>query len=190
VPEHVVLFDEYDSPYPYAEDGKIPAPPEAGMVEPFTALSYLAAITDTVRLGTGICLLPQRNPVYTAKVVADLDWASGGRVDLGIGVGWLKEEFDVLQVPFEGRGARTDEYIGILKTLWTDEVSSFDGEIYPLQETRMYPKPVQSPHPPIHVGGESDAALRRAARHGQGWYGFNRPPAEVAVALEALWESV
>lgn len=186
VPEHVVLFDDYESPYPYADDGKIPAPPEAGMIEPFTALTYIAAVTEQVRLGTGISLLPQRNPVYTAKVVADLDWLSGGRVELGVGVGWLKEEYDALNVPFERRGARADEYLSVLKTLWTDEVSSFDGDIYPLRECRMYPKPVQEPHPRIHVGGESDAALRRAARHGQGWYGFNRRPDDVPEALARL----
>ncbi|MBI2167919.1 MAG: LLM class F420-dependent oxidoreductase [Actinobacteria bacterium] len=186
VPEHVVLFDDYASPYPYSDDGKLPAPPEAGMVEPFTALTYLAAVTETVRLGTGICLLPQRNPIYTAKVVADLDWLSGGRVDLGVGVGWLKEEFDALQVPWEARGKRADEYLQILKTLWTDDVSSFDGDVYPLAPVRMYPKPAQQPHPPIHIGGESDAALRRAARHGNGWYGFNRSPEQVDEGLARL----
>lgn len=186
VPEHVVLFDDYESTYPYSEDGKLPAPPEAGMAEPFTALTFLAAVTDTIRLGTGICLLPQRNPVYTAKVVADLDWLSGGRVDLGVGVGWLREEYDVVNVPWERRGQRADEYLQILKTLWTDETSSFDGELYPLPECRMYPKPVQQPHPPIHVGGESDAALRRVARHAQGWYGFDRGPDEVQERLDTL----
>lgn len=186
VPEHVVLFDEYSSSYPYSDDGKIPAPPEAGMAEPFTTLTYLAAVTDKVRLGTGIALLPQRNPVYTAKVVSDLDWLSGGRVDLGIGVGWLKEEFDALNVPWPQRGRRTDEYIQVMKSLWTDEVSSFDGDVYPLRECRMYPKPVQQPHPPIHVGGESDAALRRAARHAQGWYGFNRTPDQMDERLDTL----
>lgn len=186
VPEHVVLFDDYDSPYPYSEDGKIPAPPEAGMVEPLTALTYLAAVTESVRLGTGIFLLPQRNPVYSAKQVADLDWISGGRVDLGIGVGWLEEEYDVLEVPFETRGRRANEYIEILHTLWTDEVSSYDGEIYSLPPCRMFPKPVQDPHPPIHVGGESDAALHRAARYGQGWYGFDRAPDQVPEGLDRL----
>ncbi|HLF40596.1 MAG TPA: LLM class F420-dependent oxidoreductase [Acidimicrobiia bacterium] len=186
VPEHVVLFDQYESPYPYSPDGKLPAPPEAGMVEPFTALTYLAAVTERLRLGTGISLLPQRQPVYTAKVVADLDWLSGGRVNLGVGVGWLREEYEVLGVPWEGRGARADDYLQILKTLWTDETSSFQGEVASLPECRMYPKPVQQPHPPIHVGGESDAALRRAARHGQGWYGFDRGPDEVQERLDTL----
>ena len=113
-------------------------------------------------------LLPQRNPVYVAKEVSSLDWLSGGRVDLGIGVGWLKEEFDALNVPWERRGRRTDEYLEVLRTLWVDDTSSFHGEIYDLPPCEMYPKPVQQPHPPLHIGGETPAALRRAARLGAG----------------------
>ena len=109
--EHVVLFGQYESSYPYAEDGRIPAPPGSGLLEPMITLTYLAARTTTVRLGTAMLLLPQRNPVYTAKEVSTLDWLSDGRVDLGIGVGWLKEEFDALNVPWERRGRRTDEYL-------------------------------------------------------------------------------
>jgi probable F420-dependent oxidoreductase len=186
VAEHVVLFDDYDSEYPYAADGRFPGGGDTGLLEPLTALTYLAAVTDRIRLGTGICLVPQRNPVYTAKQVVDLDNLSGGRVDFGIGVGWLKEEFDVLQVPFAHRGARTDEYLQVMRSLWTDEVSSFDGEHYSLRECRMYPKPVQRPHPPIHVGGETDAAMRRVARHGQGWYSFNRLPDDLDEPLGRL----
>lgn len=186
LPEHVVLFDDYASEYPYAPDGKFPGGGDTGLLEPFTALTYLAAVTDTLRLGTGICLIPQRNPVYTAKVVADLDVISGGRVDFGVGIGWLREEFDVLEVPFERRGARADDYIAVMTSLWTDDVSSHDGDVYTLPECRFYPKPAQQPHPPIHVGGESDAAMARAARVGQGWYGFNRLPDQVPEALERL----
>jgi probable F420-dependent oxidoreductase len=186
VGEHVVLFEQYASSYPYAADGKIPAPSGSGLLEPMVTLSYLAACTKTVRLGTAMLLLPQRNPVYTAKEVSSLDWLSGGRVDLGIGVGWLKEEFDVLNVPWERRGRRTDEYIEVLRTLWCDETSSFKGETYELGECEMYPKPIQQPHPPIHIGGETDAALRRAARVSQGWHTFNRSPAELAAGLATL----
>lgn len=184
--EHVVLFDDYESPYPYATDGRIPAPPDMGMLEPFAALSFLAACTERIRLGTGICLVPQRNPVYTAKQVADLDWLSAGRAEFGVGVGWLREEFEVLNVPWEHRGARTDEYLEVLKTLWTDEKPSFSGEFWDLPECRMYPKPVQDPHPRIHVGGESDAALRRAARFGQGWFGFNLLPEQAPERVAML----
>ena len=131
-------------------------------------LTYLAARTSTVRLGTAMLLLPQRNPVYVAKEVSSLDWLSGGRVDLGIGVGWLKEEFDALNVPWERRGRRTDEYLEVLRTLWVDDTSSFHGETYDLPPCEMFPKPVQQPHPPVHIGGETTAALRRAARHRPG----------------------
>lgn len=185
-PEHVVLFDDYDSEYPYAADGKFPGGGDTGLLDPFTALTYLAAVTDTLRLGTGICLVAQRNPVYTAKQVADLDALSGGRVEFGVGAGWLREEFDALNVPFERRGQRTDDHLAVMKALWTEEVSSYEGELYTLPKARLYPKPVQSPHPPIIVGGESDAALRRAARVGQGWYGFNRTPDQVPEGLERL----
>ena len=158
VPEHVVLFDEHESVYPYSADGRLPGGPETGMLEPLTALTYLAAVTDRVRLGTGICLVPQRNPVYTAKQVTDLDNLSGGRVEFGIGIGWLREEFEALNVPFARRGARTDEYLAVMRSLWTEDVSAFAGEHYDLPACRMYPKPVQAPHPPILVGGESPAA--------------------------------
>ena len=186
VAEHVVLFDDYESQYPYAADGRFPGGGDTGLLEPLTALTYLAAVTDRIRLGTGICLVPQRNPVYTAKQVVDLDNLSGGRVDFGIGIGWLEEEFDALNTPFARRGKRTDEYLQVMRSLWTEEVSSFTGELYDLPPCRMYPKPVQAPHPPVHVGGESDAALRRAARFGQGWYTFNRLPADLAEPLATL----
>lgn len=186
VPEHVVLFDDYESQYPYSPDGKFPGGAESGMLEPLQALTYLAAVTDRVRLGTGICLVPQRNPVYTAKAVTDLDNLSGGRVDFGVGVGWLREEFEAVAMPFEHRGRRTDEHLQVMKSLWCDEVSEFHGDLYDLDPCRMYPKPVQAPHPPIHVGGESDAAMRRVARHGQGWFSFNRLPEQLPEPLARL----
>ena len=121
VGEHVVLFEQYASRYPYAADGKVPAPSGSGLLEPLVTLSYLAACTETVRLGTAMLLLPQRNPVYTAKEVSTLDWLSGGRVDLGIGVGWLKEEFDALGLDFHVRGARTDAANEFALTAWPSE---------------------------------------------------------------------
>lgn len=189
-PEHVVLFDQYDSQYPYSPNGKFPGGGDTGLLDPLTALTYLAAVTDRIRLGTAICLVPQRNPVYTAKYVADLDVLSGGRVEFGIGIGWLREEFDALNVPFAQRGLRTDEYLQIMESLWTEETSSFSGELYQLSPCRMYPKPVQQPHPPVLVGGESDAAMRRAARFGQGWFTFNRLPDEFPEALQRLDSSL
>jgi probable F420-dependent oxidoreductase len=186
VGEHVVLFDEYSSSYPYAEDGRIPVPPDTGLLEPFTTLSFLAAHTTTVRLGTAMVLLPQRNPVYTAKEVATLDWLSEGRVDFGVGVGWLEEEFKAVNVSWPRRGKRTDEYLEVLRTLWCDETSAYEGEFYSLNPCSMWPKPVQRPHPPVHIGGESEAALARVARVGQGWHTFNRPPDELAAPLATI----
>jgi probable F420-dependent oxidoreductase len=185
-PEHVVLFDDYESQYPYSPEGKFPGRGDSGVLDPLTALTYIAAVTDRVRLGTGICLVPQRNPVYTAKQVADLDVLSGGRVEFGVGIGWLREEFEALNVPFERRGARTDEYLRVMKSLWTEEVSELRGDFHDLRPCRLYPKPVQRPHPPILVGGESDAAMRRAARFGQGWFTFNHTAEELPAALAKL----
>jgi probable F420-dependent oxidoreductase len=186
VAEHVVLFDDYDSKYPYSPDGRFPGGGDAGLLEPFVALTYLAAVTERIRLGTGICLVPQRNPVYTAKQVVDLDALSRGRLDFGVGAGWLHEEFQALAVPFERRGDRMREHIEVMKALWSDDVSEYHGELYQLRSCRMYPKPVQQPHPPIHVGGESDAALRRVADFGQGWYSFNRAPGDLVAPLRRL----
>ncbi|MGI8710117.1 MAG: LLM class F420-dependent oxidoreductase [Acidimicrobiales bacterium] len=186
VPEHVVLFDDYASSYPYSPDGRFPGGGDSGMLEPLGALTFLAAVTDRVRLGTGICLVPQRNPVYTAKAVTDLDSLSGGRVDFGVGVGWLREEFEVLAMPFDKRGQRADEHLEVMKALWTEDPSEYHGELYDLPPCRMYPKPLQQPYPPIHVGGESEAALRRAARLGQGWFSFDRLPADLADPLDRL----
>jgi probable F420-dependent oxidoreductase len=186
VGEHVVLFEEYASSYPYAADGRIPAPAGSGLLEPLSTLSFLAAHTTTVRLGTAMVLLPQRNPVYTAKEVSTLDWLSNGRVDFGVGVGWLEEEFNAVNVPWPRRGKRTDEYLEVLRALWCDDPSSFHGEFYQLDPCAMFPKPVQQPHPPIHIGGESDAALTRVARAGQGWHTFNRRPDQLSEPLAKL----
>jgi probable F420-dependent oxidoreductase len=175
VPEHVLFFRDYSSRYPYSKDGRIPGDPD-GVLEPFTALTYLAAHTERIRLGTGICLVPQRNPVYLAKQVADVDFLSGGRVDFGVGVGWLREEFEALGVPWERRADRTRDYLAVMRTLWCDEVSSYRGEFYTLPECLQNPKPVQKPHPPIFFGGESKPALRRVAELGHGWFGYNVRP--------------
>ena len=188
VGEHVVLFDQgqYRSAYPYSPDGSFPAPSDMGMLEPFTVLAFLADCTQRIRLGTGVCLVPQRNPVYTAKEAATVDWLSGGRLDFGVGIGWLAEEFAALGVPFERRGARCREYLAIIERLRCDPVSSYEGEFYRLPPCRLYPKPLQQPHPPIHFGGESKPALRRAADLGQGWFGFNLGPEEAARCIGEL----
>jgi probable F420-dependent oxidoreductase len=184
--EHVVLFDEYASRYPYSADGRIPVGGENGPLEPFGTLAFLAGVTSRIRLGTGVCLVPQRNPVYTAKDVSTVDWLSGGRLDFGVGVGWLAEEFRAVDVPFERRGDRCRAYLEVMKRLWCDDVSAYEGPFYSLPPCRQYPKPLQKPHPPIHFGGESDAALRRVADLGDGWYPFGVDPDELAAKLGRL----
>ena len=186
VGEHVVFLDEYVSRYPYSDDGRVGLPPDSGMLELFTTLTFLAAATTRIRVGTAVCLVPQRNPVYTAKSVATADWLSGGRVDFGVGIGWLREEFAVLDMPFEPRAAVNAEYLAVMRSCWQDEVSSYEGEHYTLPPCRMYPKPVQQPHPPIYFGGETDAALRRVARYGDGWHGFNHLPDSAAASVRRL----
>lgn len=186
VAEHIVLFDDYASKYPYAADGRIPAGGENGIFEPFTSLAFLAAESSTIRLGTGICLVPQRNPVYTAKEVAAVDWLSRGRFDFGVGVGWLAEEFQAVDAPFDRRGDRCREYLEVMKSLWHDDPSEYHGEFYQLPSCRHFPKPIQQPNPPIHFGGETDAALRRVADLGQGWYGFGRAPESVPERVAKL----
>ena len=185
VPEHVLFFPEYESKYPYSEDGRIQGDPRS-LLDPLTALTYVAANTSKIRLGTGICLVPQRNPVYTAKQVADLDYLSGGRVDFGIGIGWLKEEFNALGVPWTDRAGRTEECIGVMKTLWCDELSSFQGKYFSFEAAYQNPKPVQRPHPPLIFGGESRAALKRVATLGQGWFTFNVTPESLAQGIDIL----
>ncbi|HEV2309604.1 MAG TPA: LLM class F420-dependent oxidoreductase [Acidimicrobiia bacterium] len=186
VGEHVVFLDEYSSRYPYSDDGRIGLPSESGMLELFTTLTFLAAATTRIRVGTAVCLVPQRNPVYTAKSVATADWLSGGRVDFGVGIGWLREEFAVLDMPFEHRAAVNAEYLDVMRACWRDDVSSYTGTHYTLPPCRMYPKPVQQPYPPIYFGGETDAALRRVARHGDGWHGFNHLPDSAAASVRRL----
>ena len=188
MPEHVLLFEDYDSPYPYAKDGRVPLDPHNVPLEPFTALSFLAGQTSRIRLATGITILPQRNPVYFAKQAADVDVISGGRLDIGIGVGWLAEEFKALNVPFERRGARAADYIKVCQSLWCDEQSSYEGEFYTLPPCVQGPKPIQKPHPPLWFGGESKAALRRVARFGHGWYGVKLLPEDVPAHLQQLSE--
>lgn len=186
--EHVVLFDEMEFPYPGSKDGRIPVPEGGGLLDTVSSIGFMAAVTERLRFGTGITLLPQRNVVYTAKEFATLDWLSKGRIDFGVGVGWCKEEVIACGYTFEDRGKRCDEYLEVMKRLWTDELASFDGEHYHLPECRMDPKPVQSPHVPVIVGGHSKPGFRRAARFGDGWYGFQLQPdgaAEVRGQLEA-----
>src|SRR5690349_13630297 len=170
--EHVVMVDEPASRYPYADDGRIAVPADADWLDPLIALSFAAAATTTIDLATGVLLLPEHNPVVVAKQAASLDQLSGGRFTLGAGIGWSREEFDALGVPFERRAARTAEYVAAMRTIWRDDPASFDGEFTRFDSVRINPKPVEG-RVPVVVGGNSDAALRRVAQWGDGWYGFN-----------------
>ena len=188
--EHVVLFDEMEFPYPGSADGKIPVPEGGGLLDTVATFGMLAAVTQNVRFGTGIALIPQRNPIYTAKEFATLDWLSGGRVDLGIGVGWCKEEVIACGYEWETRGARCNEFLELFQKLWTEDEVTYHGDHVSIDRVRLTPKPVQDPHIPIIVGGYSKAAFDRAARFGAGWYGFNTDPAATAGALAQLDESL
>jgi probable F420-dependent oxidoreductase len=186
-PEHVVLVEEYASKYPYSS-GQFPGPPDLPIADPFTTLAYAAACTSTIRLGTGICLVPEHNPLVLAKTAATLDRLSGGRFILGAGVGWLAEEFHALGVPFEHRGARTREYIDVMRRLWTEPRSSHAGEFVNFSGVLSYPKPAAGTGIPVWFGGESAAALRRVAEYGDGWLGFKVSPADAAPKIRRIEE--
>jgi probable F420-dependent oxidoreductase len=175
--EHVVLFDRNTFPYPSSKDGRIPVPEGGGMLDVVATFGFLASVTTRLRFGTGVALVPQRNPIYTAKEIATLDWLTEGRIDFGIGVGWNKEEVEACGYRWEDRGARCDEFLEVMRRLWTEPVVDFAGKWVKFETCRLDPKPIQQPHVPIIVGGYADAALRRAVRFGAGWYGFNRDPA-------------
>lgn len=184
--EHVVVPTGYSSPYPYSPDGKMPGGDQVAITDPLIWLAFVAAATTTIRLATGILILPQRNPLVLAKEVATLDRLSGGRVDLGIGVGWLREEFDALGIPFERRGARTDEYVDVMRRLWREPSTAFSGEFTEFAELNSYPKPAGAEGVPIHIGGHSDAAARRAGRLGDGFF----PGRGEGNGLEGLLETM
>ena len=188
VPEHVVLIDKYSSKYPYSQDGALPAPTNAPIFDPFLSLTWMAAATKKIRLATGICLVPEHNPVVLAKVVATLDFLSGGRSILGVGIGWLEEEFQAIGIPWERRAHRTRECIDAMRRLWGDDVSNYRGEFVNFEGVRSYPKPVQGEKLPIFFGGESGPALKRVAEYGNGWVGFNLTPAEAATKIKRLEE--
>jgi probable F420-dependent oxidoreductase len=168
--EHVFVPRSYESTYPYSPGGKMPGPENSPIPDPFVALSFAAAITKKIRLATGVLILPQRHPAYVAKEVASLDVLSRGRVTLGIGVGWLREEFEALGVGFEDRAARTRESVDAMRSLWSPGPSTFHGKHFSWNDVESNPKPVQGRDVPIVVGGHSDIAARRAARYGNGFF--------------------
>jgi probable F420-dependent oxidoreductase len=176
--EHVVLPDPQAPPSP--------SPPHMKLLDPAVALGFAAAHSSTLRLATGIIILPQRNPVVLAKELASVDRLSKGRLIVGVAAGYLHQEFEALGIPFHDRGKRTDEYIEAIRTLWTDEQPAFEGRSVRFGGIQQQPPPIQKPHPPIVIGGMSDAALDRAARLGDGWYGFALDVESTRRCLEKL----
>jgi len=167
--DHVVFPHNYTSVYPYSPTGRLPGGPDGALPDPLIWMAAMAAVTTRLRFMTGVIILPLRNPLVLAKQVATLDHLSGGRIELGIGVGWLKEEFEALGVPFEKRGKRSDEYIAAMRRLWAGDAASFDGEFVKFHEVSSNPKPVRRTVP-IVIGGHSEAAARRAGRLGDGFF--------------------
>jgi len=180
--EHVVLPDPQAPPSPMA--------PRDRILDPIIALTYCAAVTTRVRLGTGIIILPQRNPLVLAKELASLDALSNGRLIFGIGVGYLEPEFRALGAPFGQRGAVTDEYLAAMRAIWSEEAPSYQGRFVSFSGVQAHPQPVQRPYPPIVVGGRTDAAFRRAVQHGHGWYGFGLDVEATARVLTGLREAL
>lgn len=176
--EHVVLPDPRVPPSPME--------PADAILDPMIALTYLAAQTRRVRLGTGIIILPQRNPLVLAKEIASLDVLSGGRFIFGVGVGYLEPEFRALGIPFADRGPRTDDYLAAMRAIWRDPTPAHHGRFVDFAGVQAYPRPVQRPGPPIVVGGRSPGAYRRAVEQGAGWYGFGLSPDRTAEAIAGL----
>lgn len=166
--DHVVIRKEQGSAYPYSADGRLGFRPTLDFLEPLTLLAFVAATTTRIRLGTSVLVLPMRQPVLHAKILATIDHLSGGRLILGGGVGWWKEEFEVLGVPFERRGKRIEEWLQLVRALWTEEWVQFRGEFYECVDWTCNPKPVRGTIP-IWLGGESEGQLRRVGRFAEGW---------------------
>jgi probable F420-dependent oxidoreductase len=214
--DHIVVPRDIDSLYPYTESRIFPGSASGEYMEPLSLMAFLAAATTKIRLVTSVMVVPHRPAILTAKILATLDVLSGGRMTVGCGVGWMREEFEAIDAPpFEKRGRVTDEYIAAFRELWTKDDPSFDGEFVKFSNIIFLPKPVQKPSPPIWIGGESAPALRRAARLADGWYpvgrnqqypldtadrfaakvkelralaeGYGRDPSEIELAYWALW---
>ncbi len=186
--DHVVVPAGYQSTYPYDPSGRLPSGEGTVFPDPLIWLAYVAAATSTLRLGTGILVVPQRNPLVLAKELATLDHLSGGRVVLGAGIGWLREEFEALGVPFAGRGRRTEEAIGAMRALWSQERASFEGTTVSFRECCLRPQP-RGGAIPVHVGGHSEAAAHRAGRIGDGFFPFGVTPGDLPPLIDIVRRS-
>jgi probable F420-dependent oxidoreductase len=168
--DHVIIPTHYTSQYPYTPDGRPSFTPDDSFYDPFVVLASLAAHSTTIRLGTSVAVIPYRNPILTAKMVATLDIVSGGRFLFGVGAGWFAEEMELLGIPFKDRASVTRESIEVMRALWTQERPHFTGKHYQFSDVGFAPKPLQKPHPPLWFGGETRAALKRVVRFGDGWF--------------------
>jgi probable F420-dependent oxidoreductase len=186
VADHVIVPRQLKSKYPYSGDGSFPYDPDQNWLDPMVALGFLAARTSTIRIGTSVAVVPMRHPIVTAKQVATADHLSDGRVIFGVGIGWMAEEFALLGESFHDRGKRMDEYLQLMKVLWTERNPSFAGAYFNISDCAMTPKPVQKPHVPVWIGGDSPAALRRAARFGDAWHSAGSSLAELPEKLARL----
>jgi probable F420-dependent oxidoreductase len=176
--EHVVIPNPH-MPYPGSRDGSMPGGDEVPIPDPLIPLAYAAAITTRLKFSTGVIILPQRHPLYLAKQLATLDLLSKGRLMVGIGSGWMKEEFDSLGIGYNVRGARTDESIQAMRAIWRDDVATFHGKHFHFHDVKSFPKPIQKGGIPIHVGGHSPAAARRAGKFGDGFFPTVTDPAKL-----------
>ena len=184
--EHVIIPKRYDSVYPYNPSGKVPFQPDAAIIDPLVALTFIAAATTRLRLGTGVNILPQTNPLYLAKWASSIDHLSQGRLMLGLGIGWLQEEFAAIGVPFARRGKRSDEYLAALKAVWSGQEVDFQGEFVRWQGFQMRPAPAQAGGVPLVIGGVSAPAIRRTVRYGNGWYVIGKDLDEYRTHMRAL----
>lgn len=185
LPEHVVFPPEIRSPYPYASTGA-PVRPTTPLLDPLVLLAHVAAKTNRIRLGTNVYLPALRHPIVSARMIVTLDLVSHGRLTLGVGAGWLEEEFTALGIDFSSRGARLRECVRAWRVLWSEPTPSFTGKFFSFGPVVFEPKPKQRPGPPVLFGGESDAALRRAAQLGDGWYGVRHTPESARTQIERL----
>lgn len=183
--EHAIVPVDYASRYPYDQSGKMGAEPETNFIDPLIALTAVAANTEKLVLATGVNILPQANPIYLAKQAASLDFVSSGRFQLGVGIGWLQEEFQALGVPFERRGARFDDYVEAMRKIWSGEVVEHRSDFLDWSGFKSFPTPIQDPLPVI-IGGSKGKAFERIAKYGQGWYAPVNEPAQLEPMLEPL----
>lgn len=190
VSDHVVIPYRITSRYPGSADGEFPMSPQTDFLDPLVLLGAVAAYTERVQMGLSVMVLPHRHAVLTAKMLASIDRLSEGRLLVGTGVGWMKEELEALGVPHHQRGALSDEYLEAMITLWTEAESSYQGTFVNFPPLGCYPKPVQKPHPPLLIGGHSPAAFRRVARFGQGWHAVSARPEVLTRQLETIHQEM